>query len=126
MPFTKDSELEYHTSTREGRPEVWIGERKYWATERDLQEMLQALRRRKKKRIETRPIPRRIHRHKDNIGKRVRYIGEDALWKGKEGTLKRFRGNYSTYPLVIPYCLIYFDEAKGIFPIPANVLEYID
>ena len=50
MPFTKDSELEYHTSTIEGRPEVWIGERLYWATEKDLQEMLQALRRRKKKR----------------------------------------------------------------------------
>jgi len=50
MAFTKDSELEYHTSIQSGRLEVWIGERKYWATEKDLQEMLQALRRRKKKR----------------------------------------------------------------------------
>ncbi len=52
MPLTKDQELEYHTSIKEGRPEAQIGSpgsypRGIWATEEDLEEVLRSLRARK-------------------------------------------------------------------------------
>lgn len=52
MPHTS-SDLEYHTSTMQGHPEVTIVTQtglRIWLTEKDLTELLTALRRRKVKR----------------------------------------------------------------------------
>ncbi len=70
---------------------------------------------------------KRILRHKDNIGKRVRYIGETpAYLSGEEGTLKGFRGNKSTYPFVIPYCQVFFDRLDGTSTYAADMLAFVD
>lgn len=49
MPYTS-SDLEYHTSIKQGHPEVTIVTQtglRIWLTEEDLKELLTALRRRK-------------------------------------------------------------------------------